>query len=156
MNIKKNFLAVENLKQLNNIGTNFNDRAIPISFMDFNRRYDTDKYHLLPIYVTQRNFNELIWSSIKSKLNILSVEIENNEELSFTITESIKGHNIKRLKAGLDKAEENEFEIKSVEVEKNSRRYKINKQGVLTVKYEETTSLDDVLYEKFIFNALGV
>lgn len=89
MNIKKNFLVVENLKKLDNIGTNFNDRAIPISFADFNKRYYLENENFLPINVTQHNFFNLIWQILKSNLKILSIEVGNNEELSDNITQYI-------------------------------------------------------------------
>ncbi|WP_226908976.1 hypothetical protein [Mammaliicoccus vitulinus] len=50
----------------------------------------------------------------------------------------------------------NEFEIKSIRVEINKNCYRINKKGVVTVEFDENIKIEDVLYEKFLFDALGV
>nr|WP_315293518.1 hypothetical protein [Mammaliicoccus lentus] len=156
MNIKKNFLVVENLKKMDDIGTNFNDRAIPISFADFNKRYDLEKQNILPIHVTQHNFFNLIWQILKSNLKIFSIEVGNNEELSDNITQNIIEKNLEKVQENLEEIEYNEFEIKSIRVEINKNYYRINKQGVVTVEFDENIKIEDVLYEKFLFDALGV
>lgn len=156
MNIKKNFLVVENLKKLDNIGTNFNDRAIPISFADFNNRYYLENENFLPINVTQHNFFNLIWQILKSNLKILSIEVGNNEELSDNITQYIIEKNSEKVEEILEEIKYNEFEIKSIRVEINKNCYRINKKGVVTVEFDENIKIEDVLYEKFLFDALGV
>lgn len=156
MNIKKNFLVVENLKNKDDIGTNFNDRAIPISFADFNKRYDLEKQNILPIHVTQHNFIELIRLILKDNLNVYTIEIENNEELSCNITQSVREGNLEEVQKNLEEIKVNEFEIKSIRVEVSKRYYRINKQGVVTVEFDENNKIEDVLYQTFLFDALGV
>lgn len=50
MKTQKNFIIVENLQKKSDVGMNIDDRAIPITFMDFRNRYKIDKNNLLPIY----------------------------------------------------------------------------------------------------------
>ncbi len=79
-----------------------------------------------------------------------------NEELSDNITQYIIEKNSEKVEEILEEIKYNEFEIKSIRVEINKNCYRINKKGVVTVEFDENIKIEDVLYEKFLFDALGV
>lgn len=161
MKTQKNFIIVENLQKKSDVGMNIDDRAIPITFMDFRNRYKIDKNNLLPIPVTQRNFIKLIWKIFDEEIQIENIEIENNEDLSEKITKNIEQKNKVEIKQNINEIKDNNFEIKKIEVKMKNKTYKINKKGVLTVSYEENDdniddNIIDVLNDDFIFDAIGV
>ncbi|KAB2304607.1 MULTISPECIES: hypothetical protein [Staphylococcus] len=116
MKTQKNFIIVENLQKKSDVGMNIDDRAIPITFMDFRNRYKIDKNNLLPIPVTQRNFIKLIWKIFDEEIQIENIEIENNEDLSEKITKNIEQKNKVEIKQNINEIKDNNFEIKKLKL----------------------------------------
>lgn len=156
MNTRENFLAVENLKNIKGIGINFEERAIPISFIKLRERDKLKEYKLTPMEVTQANFKDIIIECMKNNILIKNVEIDCNEDLQLAINEAIKSQNFEELKEYYEEMKYNEIEIQSIEFEKNKKSFTVNRFGVINLEFDESIPTEDILNENTVFRMLGV